>query len=218
MKVAIISANLGNFDDPIDPVKQDVPDGVEVHFHRWTDENFPPITGLTPRLQYRIPKLFGWEMLPGYDYYFWLDGGMSLQRPDCIKWYLEQIDDNDLLLFRHPWRNTIKEEVDHIEEKLQQNNPYITSRYKNGLHKEQYEMILRRAYTDDCLYASTAFMYKNTPLVRIMLQDWWYYQSRYWTCDQVVLPYLVKRSGATVSEIKDNLFKSEYMSLVSKHG
>lgn len=217
MKILIASANLGNFDTSVDPVAQDLPKGVEVTYFRWTDDTFPPITGLTPRLQYRIPKLFAWDMMSGYDYYLWLDGGMSLQRRDSIKWFLDKIEANDLLLFKHPWRSTIKEEVDHIEEKLQENNPYIVSRYKNGLHKQQYEMILRRAYTDDRLYASTAFMYKNTPLVRIMLQDWWYYQSRYWTCDQVVLPYLVKRSGVTVSEIKDNLFKSEYISLVSKH-
>ena len=68
MKVAILTANLGNFDTQVDPVTQDLPNGVEkIAFHRYTDNNFPPITGLTPRLQYRIPKLFGWQMFPGYN-------------------------------------------------------------------------------------------------------------------------------------------------------
>lgn len=225
MKIAILTANLGNFDTPVDPVKQEVPGRfVEIKFHRFTDNNFPPIVGLTPRLQYRIPKMFGWEMFPDYDYYLWLDGGMSLQRSDCIKWYLDQIGDNDILLFRHPWRGTIKAEVDHIEEKLQQNHPYISSRYKNGLHKEMYDIIVHSVHTeehpdyeDDILYASTAFLYKNTKKVRAMLMDWWFYQSRYFTCDQVALPYVVKKHDLSVTVIKESLFKIGYLSLVSHH-
>ena len=122
MKVAILSANLGNFDTPIDPVKQDLPEGVEIAFHRFTDEDFPPITGLTPRFQYRIPKMFGWQMFPGYDIYIWLDASMSLQRSDSVKWLLDQLGEADVAFFKHPWRKTIKEEVNHIEEYLKKGN------------------------------------------------------------------------------------------------
>src|ERR1051326_2688845 len=100
MKVAILQANLGDFDSPRDPVQQTVP----FTFHRWTDDNFPPITGLTPRMQYRIPKTHGWQMLPGYDIYVWLDGTVSFKRGDCLQWYLDQLGDNDIALFKHPNR------------------------------------------------------------------------------------------------------------------
>jgi len=220
MKIAILSANLGNFDQTAkDPVKQDYPTGVEkIKFHRLTDNDFPPITGLTPRLQYRIPKLFGWQMFPGYDVYIWFDSSCSLQRSDCVQWYLQRLGNADMAFFRHPWRSTMKEEVEHIEKKLSEGNEYIVSRYQNGLHRDMLnEALANEGFRDEHLYASTAFVYRNTYRSREALKQWWFYQSRYFTCDQVALPYALYLSGAMVEKIPENLFKIGYLSLVSHH-
>jgi hypothetical protein len=214
-KVAILSCILGDFDTPVDPVKQSVP----VDFHRWTDENFPPITGLTPRLQYRIPKLFGWQMLPGYDHYIWLDGAWSFGREDSAQWYLDQLGGADIAFFKHPSRGSIKEEVDHIEDHLQKGKPYITSRYKNGLHKEALQAIRDEYefFQDDRLYASTTFIYKNTKQVQDFLKDWWLWQSRYFTCDQVVLPYLLETHNLKVRVFDEYIYTNKYLKEVSRH-
>ncbi len=218
MKVAILQANLGNFDTPQDPVKQDLPEGVSVTFHRWTDDDFPPILGLTPRLQYRIPKTFGWQMFPDYDFYIWLDGSVSLKRPDCVRWYLEQLGDNDMAFFKHPTRRNIRQETAHIEEHLKLGKPYITKRYKNGLHKEQLaEIMLDKDFKDDKLYASTAFIYKNNEQARSALRLWWYHASRYFTVDQIALPYVLWKYGLKVKTLDEPLYKSGYISLVSNH-
>lgn len=221
MKIAILTANLGNFDvNAKDPVKQELPEGVEeIVFHRFTDEDFPPITGLTPRLQYRIPKLFGWEMFPNYDVYIWFDSSMSLQRTDCAKWFLEQLGDMDMAFFKHPVRRNMRQEVEHIEEKLQENNWYITPRYKNGLHKEQLQLALKsNHFTDNNLYASNVFIYRDNQFSRETLQEWWFQQSRYFTCDQVNLPYAIYLTPLTkVKKIEENVFKIGYTSLVSHH-
>jgi len=219
MKIAILSANLNNFDTPVDPIPQETPKGfTEILFHRYTDKDFLPITGLTPRLQYRIPKLFGWEMMSGYDYYLWLDGSMSLIRPDAVKWFLENLGDSDIALFKHPWRNNIKEESDHIEEKLLQKGRYITSRYKNGLHKEQLAECLKDpGFKDNVLYTSTSFIYRNNRKVQNAMKLWWYYQSRYFTCDQIVLPYITYKTKLKVSVINEDQYKSSYISITSKH-
>ena len=216
MRIAILQANLGGFDTPQDPVEQDTEH--EITFHRWTDENFPPITGLTGRMQYRIPKTHGWEMFPGYDVYMWLDGSVSLKRPDCIEWYLAHLGKNDMALFKHPVRRYVRQEVDHIEEHLNLGKPYITARYKGGLHKEQYEkMLADPTYKDRTLYASTAFMYRNNKRVQRALKDWWYEGTRYFTCDQVVLPYIIHKHKLRVSRIDENQYKIGYLSLVSHH-
>lgn len=212
-KVAILQANLGAFDTPKDPVKQSIP----TTFHRFTDKNFPPIGGLTPRLQYRIPKYFGWEMFPDYDYYIWLDGSVSLLREDCATWYLEQLGDGDIAFFKHPTRRNIRQEVAHIEEHLKAGKPYITARYKGGLHKEQLELIQASGYKDRNLYASTVFIYRNTLKVRGMMHDWWHWQSRYYTCDQIALPWVLWRNKLTVKVLQEPLYKSGYISLVSNH-
>lgn len=219
MKIAILSANLGDFDDTVDPVKQDLPPGVSaIAFHRFTDADFPPIIGLTPRLQYRIPKLFGWQMFSGYDIYIWFDGGITFKRTDSVKWYLEKLQDADCLFFKHPWRSTIKEEADHIERKLKENQSYIVPRYKNGLHKEQLaECLSDPGFVDNALYASTVFVYRNTPKVQEAMKMWWYYQSRYFTVDQIALPYVIYKNNLNIKVIKENVFKFTHAGLVSHH-
>lgn len=218
MKIAILTANLGNFDTPVDPVKQDLPSGWVGNFHRFTDENFPPIAGLTPRFQYRIPKLFGWEMFPDYDVYIWLDGTFSFTRSDCAQWFLEQLGNNDAAFFKHPARNSIQEESDHIEDHLAKEKPYITSRYKNGLHKEFVKNVMRSNYfTDNKLYTSTAFIYRNNSSMHTLMDRWWLYQSRYFTCDQIALPYVIFESNATINQIKEDQYKIPYLTLVSHH-
>jgi len=212
--VAILTCVLGGFDKLVDPVEQNIP----VDFHRWTDDNFPPIMGLTPRLQYRIPKLYGWEMFPGYEYYIWLDGACSFLRPDCATWYLEQLDDNDIAFFKHPTRRSARQEVEHIEEHLRLGKPYISARYVNGLHREQYEEMMKDPnFRDNKLWASTTFIYRNTPKMQEFMKDWWYHQSRYFTCDQVVIPYLVHKHKLSVKTFDEPLYKSGYISLVSSH-
>ncbi|MBU0958661.1 MAG: hypothetical protein KKB31_01820, partial [Nanoarchaeota archaeon] len=67
--IAILTANLDSFDESVDSVEQELPEGLKVIFYRWTDKNFPPMTvAMSPRFQYRIPKMFGWQMFPKCDY------------------------------------------------------------------------------------------------------------------------------------------------------
>lgn len=217
MKIAILTAILGDIEDkPIDPAPQDIEH--DVTFHRFTDKDFPPIAGLTPRLQYRIPKTHGWQMFPGQDLYIWLDGVVTLKRKDSVQWYVDQLGDNDVALFHHPGRRTMKQETDHIEDHLKRLKPYITPRYKNGLHKEQYAACMAdEGFVDDKLWASTTFIYRNTPKVQAMLRDWWYEGSRYFTVDQIVLPYLLWKHGLKVKDFDEPIYKTGYMSLVSHH-
>jgi hypothetical protein len=219
MKIAILTANLGNFDTPIDPVKQILPNGWVGDFHRFTDENFPPITGLTPRFQYRIPKLFGWEMFPEYDAYIWLDGTFSFTRSDCVEWFIQQLGDADAAFFKHPARNSIQEEVDHIEDHLQRGKPYIVSRYKNGLHKEFMTTVKKEnpEYKDNTLLTSTAFIYRNNQVVNEMMYQWWLLQSRYFTCDQIQLPYAIYMTDTKIHKIDEDQYKIPYLSLISHH-
>lgn len=220
-RVAILQANLGNFDTPQDPVEQKT--DYEVTFHRFTDDNFPPITGLTGRLQYRIPKTHGWDMFPDYDYYIWLDGSVSLKRDDCVEYYLNQLGDNDMGFFAHPDRQTVTQEVQYIEDYIdgkagkRPGQQYMRERYLNGRHREFLDMILEEGYEDNTLWATTMFIYRNTEQVRKALADWWYLGSLYFTCDQVQLPFIAKKHELSVATFDEPIYKSGYLSLVSKH-
>lgn len=219
--VAVLTANLGGFDTQVDPVEQFgvAPAITPVYtFHRFTDENFPPIAGLTPRMQYRIPKMWGWQMVPGFDYYVWLDGSVSFTSPDSLAWMLTKLGDKDMAFFRHPTRHTALEETQHIEEYLAKGDKYLTPRYANGLHKEQYADITGNPdFIDDRLYASTAFIYRNSEEVRNALREWWLHTSRYFTVDQIALPYVLWKNDIDVADLGNNPFKGKYINLVSNH-
>jgi hypothetical protein len=211
MKIAVHTANLGNFDRVQRPVGQ----SLHHDWHCFTDKDFPPIAGLTPRLQYRIPKTHAWQMKPGYDYYVWLDGSVTLAPKDSLQWLINQLGNHDMVLFEHPDRSTVQEEVTYLEEKKE--HPYIKSRYANGLHREQLATIKESEYIDKVLYASTILAYRPIDAVKKMMEEWLYTSVRYFTCDQVALPYLLWKHGVQVAEIHLDPFKNPFTTLVSRH-
>src|SRR3989344_702108 len=115
MKIAIISVNLGGFDKET----HHVPQSLAHDYFMFTDENFPPrFNSLTPRLQAKIPKFFGWQLAPGYDYYVWLDGSFTITHPDTIKWLLQNCEGVDFAVFKHDKRQTIAEEAARVKKGL----------------------------------------------------------------------------------------------------
>lgn len=215
MRVAVVTANLGKFDK----IVEYVPQSVAYDFHRFTDENFPPRTcSMTPRLQARIVKMFHWQMVPGYEYYLWVDSSFSLLHPDSVAWFLEQCQNVDIAVLRHPMRGTIRDEATYITNRLAKGCKYTTPRYKNELAEEQLaEIFSDKSFVDDRLFASTAFIYRNSEKMQNTLKEWWYHTSRYHSVDQLSFPYVLHKFGCTVNVIpvkKHHDFKIPYLTLV----
>lgn len=224
MSIAVLTANLGNFDKQIDPVEQSVP----FDFYRFTDENFPPrYCSMTPRLQARIVKMFGWQMIPKHDIYIWVDSSCALLNKDSVKWLTEQMTDDqgeysmgeqfDIFLFEHPNRYSIQEEADYLKKRLAKKCPYITPRYTNELIDEQLaEIKADKDYVDDRLFASTVIVYRNSEDVFKMMKEWWYHTSRYHSIDQLSLPYVLKKSGCSHRVLVEGYDKTPYITYVRK--
>jgi hypothetical protein len=215
MRVAVVTANLGKFDKVVEYVPQSVP----YDFHRFTDENFPPrLCSMTPRLQARIVKMFHWQMVPEYDYYIWVDSSFSLLHPDSVKWFLEQCEGVDIAVLKHPMRSTIREEADYIKARLVKRCKYVVPRYENELVDEHLkEVFSHPKFVDNHLYASTAFVWRNSRRLINMMREWWYFTSRYHTVDQLALPFVLWQFGAKVNVIptqKHHDFKIPYLTLV----
>lgn len=210
----VLTANLGGFDKQIKNVKQT----MDHDFFRFTDENFPPRHGsMTPRLQARIPKTSGWQMKPGYEYYVWVDASCILAREDSLEWLINKCEDSDFVVFKHPNRNSIKEEADYLKERLAKNCPYITPRYENELIDEQVDIIAKDTrYVDDHLFASTVMVYRNTEKAHTALFDWFYHIARYHVIDQLSLPYVLWRSDCNVNVIQESYLKTPYLKYVRK--
>jgi len=211
-KICLITANMGNFDRVEEPIKQSIP----VDFYRFTDDNFPPrYCAMTPRLQARLVKLFGWQMIPNYDYYIWVDSSLTITNPDAVKWLLKQCSGVDMAFFKHPDRDTIQEEYDFIKKKIEEGNYYLCPRYTNELLDEQLaEIKADKGFTDNLLIASGVFIYKNNPKVHNLMKEWWYHTSRYHIVDQLGLPYAIYKSECKVNIIKEHYMKNPYLKYI----
>ncbi len=202
MKVCVISANLGNFDKPVKYVDQT----AEHTFCLFTDKNLPSrFNAMTPRLQARIPKMFGWQLVPGFDFYVWLDASCRFSHENSIKWLLDKVKQYDIAVFKHPDRDTVQEEADYLKYRLKIKCPYITPRYEN----EWIDEHLGEVDPSRQLYASTCFIYRNFPRVQKALKQWWYYTSRYHCIDQLGFPEAIK--DLNINVIPDDYTKCKYL-------
>ena len=203
MKVALITANLGGIDKPVNHANQ----LVHPDYHTLTDENFPPRKGLTPRLQAKLPKMFGWQLLPGYDIYIWLDSSIRLAHHESIQYFIDAVEHHDIAVMKHAKRDTTHWEYRYTWRGL--NSPktsnYITDRYTGDDIDGLYELIQDDLnYTDDLMVQGGVIVYRNTPAVQAMFKDWFYYVCRYATNDQISLPYVLKTSGVNYNLLPDN--------------
>lgn len=219
MKLCIVSANLGSFDKPKEHEEQILPKGIdEIEVHRFTDQDFPPrFNSMTPRLQARIPKMFSWQMLPGADYYLWVDSSCRLAREDSAKWFMEKLGHADIAVFKHNKRKTVQQEADYLKERLElekegKKKPYILPRYENERLDDQMAVV----DGDAELYATTAFIYKNTLQSRDLLTIWWTHTSLYHSIDQLSLPTAIEYSGADVNVIREDYLKCKYLEYTRK--
>lgn len=210
----VITANLGSFERPVPHIKQSVPHDIRV----LTDKDFPPrFNSMTPRLQARIPKMTAWQMFPGYEYYIWVDSSCRFPHEDSIKWFIEQLGDKDLAVFKHPNRKTVQEEADYLFERIElekagKKQKYILPRYENERLHEQMAVVDGSAQ----LFASTAFIYKNDTPAHDALTIWWLHTSLYHSIDQLSLPTALAHSGATYNVIDENYMKCDYLEYTRK--
>lgn len=209
MTIAVISANLGSFDKRQAHVKQESEHYID--YHTWTDEDFPPRkNSMTPRLQARIPKMTGWNMLPDYDYYIWVDSSCQLADPGSVDWFMEQLGDKDFAFFRHNKRKTVQEEADYLKHRLEIGCPYITHRYEGEHLDRQMEVV----DPDNPLFATTAFIYRNNERARDALTLWWLHTSLYHSIDQLSLYKAIKDAGATHNTIDEDYLKCKYLEYI----
>ncbi len=162
---------------------------------------------MTPALQCAIPKMFGWQLCPGYDWYLWIDASRGLLRPDTVAWFLDRAGESELVLFLHPERTTIRAEYLFMQARMARpGETYLTGRYAGEWIDAQYAAVTPPWYVDDRLYASTAFLYRPTVAVQRMMKEWWYFKSRYLLHDQLALPYVVREHGVFVRELRESVY------------
>lgn len=215
VRVALITANLGRIDPDLQchHCDQVLPEGWEFDRYYFTEANFPlRPNAMHPRLQAKIPKMFGWKILPGYDYYIWLDAAFSLSHEGSVMWLVGQCRKADLAIFRHPERNSIQEELEYVEAKMSEGLEYLINRYAGEPMREQVQTYLQdKRFVDNGLFAGGAFIYRDNPLARQLLSDWFSHCCLHSVQDQLSLPYLVQLTGCRVRRFNENELNNPYV-------
>jgi len=207
MTTCVFSANFGGFDNPVIHTAQT----ELIELHNFTDSNFPSRQhSMHPRLRARLPKIFGSELLPGYDRYIWLDGSIRLSQPDSVAWFLSQLGDGEIAVFLHPSRATIHEEADYLRTKIKAGSYYIRARYEGeDLDGQMREIEADSAYEDQHLYASGAFCFRPCSAVREAMREWWYHTSRFHCIDQLAFPYALRHCD--VRRINEDIYHASHL-------
>jgi hypothetical protein len=209
---AVITANLGGFDPELEWAPQIPPPGWTLERRQFNDANFPPrAKAMTSRLQPGILKMFGWQVLPGFDAYIWVDTSRTVTDPGFCAWMIESLGDADLALFRHPLRKTVAQEARYMLDKMadprRRSSRYLLSRYEGEWIEKQLAAIQAdTAYKDEILYASTALIYRPTARVQHAFTEWWHHKTRYLLHDQLALPYVVWKHGCRVNVIEEDIY------------
>jgi hypothetical protein len=221
VKVALLSADLGELRNNLTSgyVKQDIPDGWSLDIHFFDDSNLAPRSSLSPRMQAKIPKMLGYELAPGYDFYIWIDSSFILSDRGAVEWFVKSCENFDMVVFKHPYRNSISEELEYILNRINLSDSYLAERYQNEPIEDQVKLYLTDDnFTDNSLYACGAFVYKKEIFeqpARNILPLWYYHNARYSIQDQLSLPYLVKslRSNGDlrIGEFAEGIFTNKYI-------
>jgi hypothetical protein len=210
-RIVVISANLGKFS----PTPQNhVDQNMIVHSIYLDDSNFPPRTkALHPRLQAKIPKMFGSDFAAGYDYIIWCDSTLTFTSVETVWWLLNGIGAADIAFFaHHDGRTSIRQELEFMQQ--YDRDSYLEDRYDTEPLEQQVSTYLADpTFVDDKLFSAGLFIYKNKAPVRAMLSDWFTQNARWSVQDQLSLPYVLsKHPNIHYHVLPGNLLDNEYVS------
>ena len=166
-----------------------------------------PRKDLHPRMRAKYFKVLPHYIneLNDYDIVIWIDGSIEIKDKDFIKYCIDGLDNNDMVLFKHPQRDCIFEEFiasdecrkyDH-EDKIAQRIDYRMRYPEHG-----------------GLYACgvSARRHKSKKIIKVM-NDWWHEIIKYTIQDQVSFPVVCLENNYIPNTFSDNQYSNKYFNV-----
>jgi hypothetical protein len=146
------------------------------------------------------------------DWYVWLDSTFKIKDEYFIDRFITMAEDTQLLLYRHPERNSIKEELEIINAMILRGDKYMLKRYSGEPIKEQVEYYLNdSAFVDNKLFAMGFFAYHKS--ISKMLEEWFIHNAIWSIQDQISFPYVLDKFSPSYKIIDDgNIFQNSFVS------
>jgi len=175
MKIIRYSCLVGNYDNPIK-------DG-RVYIN--TIDKFK-----ANRMNAKLPKVLPHLYLPEHDYSIWIDANLELLVTN--EEFIEMMGDHECMVFKHPYRNTINEEINECV-KLDSKENVQKHRNKPGL-----------------LAACGIIARKNTETIKNLNCQWWSEICYGSTRDQLSFPYTLGTVAKYIETEWTKPFNSKY--------
>lgn len=228
-RVLITSASFGS---PLpDNIIQQESNTLEITVNRISDNSAKLTTnGLTksvaqadrinamhPRLRAKMPKMLQWSDFPGYDYYIWVDSKLRMDNPKAAESLVKACSDKDACFFRHSARNSIRLELEHVIDHLNNGSQYIIDRYAGEDMAGQVSSYLADSnFVDHSLFECGSFVYSSRVVQNpdLNLFKEWFYHNCIWSVqDQLSLPYLLQKFGVNYGILEGTVYKNNYLNI-----
>lgn len=169
---------------------------------------------MQPRLCGKIPKMVVWETHPNYDYYIWIDASFSLLQKNAIEKMVDYCLGWDACFFKHPERNSVKQELDFVTELMKNGNTYLLNRYDGEKMNEQVNLYMNDlTWKDNVLFACGIFIYSKSVVENKeynLMKEWFYHNCIWSVQDQLSLPYLVHKFKINYRVFEGNIYSNIY--------
>ena len=228
-RVLITSASFGS---PLpDNIIQQESNTLEITINRISDNSAKLTTnGLTesvaqadrinamhPRLRAKMPKMLQWSDFPGYDYYIWVDSKLRMDNPKAAESLVKACSDKDACFYRHSARNSIRLELEHVIDNLNNGSQYLIDRYAGEDMAGQVSSYLADSnFVDHSLFECGAFVYSSRVVQNpdLNLFKEWFYHNCIWSVqDQLSLPYLLQKFEVKYGILEGTVYKNNYLNI-----
>jgi hypothetical protein len=195
MRIALLQANIGDFDD-VKPIPEQ---SVPYDYFLYTENNLPyPLPNLNNRLKGKYLKINSHRFLT-HDYFIWIDGRVEITSDKFIE---SMVTKSDVTISIHPTRNNPYEEIDYIQRRMNEGSEYLNQRYSEEPFKEEVQFYKKKGMKDVPLYACYCFGRPNNKRMNQVFQEWWMTCLEFSNFDQSQFSYIAWRHKLNISTVE----------------
>jgi hypothetical protein len=203
-RIAVVTAVAAGKDDLVDPEVDTsgadfiaFSDGPQDHLRVWQVRPLPIWSSdrrFAGRRHAKLPKVLPQVLLPGYDFYIWIDGNYTPKMaPREICGAVLADPSADIAAFRHRLRTCVYKEAREVL-RYRLDHPHLV--------RQQIAEYRQQGFPADAgLCEMGAFVLRNSPRSLQLSLAWWEQICRYSSRDQLSFPYAVRHAGARVATI-----------------
>lgn len=210
MRVAVISAQFGNFDTPKPFPKQSVP----CDYFYITEDNCPyTFYNIDNRLRAKYFKILTHREYD-HDIIIWVDGNVQIKDPDFVLNMVNALEHSDVAISRHHERNSVFEEASFIVNQIKRGNLYLKKRYCINAIKSEVDRMDKNLQG---LYWCGLFARKNTPKVNAAFEEWWMQNILWSNFDQCNFVDVMNKKKIDIKEVIFGEFEGNDIYERTKH-